>query len=116
MTKCNKCGEWWTPQCPVCFSRDLASGSSSATLLEVPNCDFKKLVAEMSESELRVRVLNQWSFIAAYAKSLDGLNLRTPGSIDGHRMPDDIRRAVETLIGTSNAALTDPAAKPKETL
>ena len=102
MAKCEHCGGSGLTMAVVCGCCGRASGCASATLLEVPNCDFQKLVAEMSESELRARVLNQWSFIAAFARCLDGLNMKTPGSIDGYRMPDDIRRAVETLIGTSN--------------
>lgn len=58
---------------------------------------FRTRVLEMSESELRDRLLNQASHITAYQKCLDGLGLKT--GLESHRRPDDIRRIVETLIG-----------------
>lgn len=63
--------------------------------------DLRTRVLEMSESELRDRLINQASHIAAYQKCLDGLGLKT--GLESHRRPDDIRRIVETLIGSSKS-------------
>ena len=64
--------------------------------------DFRKRVSEMPVEELRSRIINQASHISAYQKCLDGLGLKTPGCIESHRRPDDIRRIVEGLIRTPN--------------
>lgn len=58
--------------------------------------DFRTRVLEMSESELRDRLINQASHIEAYQNCLDGLGLKT--GLESHRRPDDIRRIVETLM------------------
>ena len=55
----------------------------------------------MDETELRRRVINQYTHIEAYQKCLDGLGLKR--GTNGHRRPDDIREIVEALAGPSNA-------------
>ena len=67
--------------------------------------DFRKRVSEMPVEELRSRIINHASHISAYQKCLDGLGLKTPGCIESHRRPDDIRRIVEGLIRTQDCNL-----------
>lgn len=55
MTKCNKCGEWWTAQCPVCFSLERTSGSLHR------DCSAVAESAQDLESHARVLIKHRHS-------------------------------------------------------
>jgi len=69
--------------------------------------DFRARIEEMSVSELRARIINQRSLIEAYQQCLDGLDLKIPGCLEGHRTPEDIRRQVELLLSSIAGLVED---------
>ena len=82
--------------------QDVITSASSALFGGVTD-DFRARVSEMSAEEMRDRIINQASHIAAYQTCLDGLGLKTPGVLESHRRPADIRKIVEGLATPPNS-------------
>jgi hypothetical protein len=49
MNKCDKCGEWWTPQCPVCFAKEQPHVAGSATCYAASLERIKALSAALQD-------------------------------------------------------------------
>ncbi len=76
-----------------CGKCDCASVPASGSAIRA---GFAEEVEQMSNAELKQRVLNQATHIAGYQRCLDGLGFLI--GLDEHRRPDDIRMIAEELI------------------
>ena len=82
------------------MSADLPSPALSAGALgSGAEGDFERRVAEMDIYELRSRVLTQRDYLARWGACLDNLPLPEKcGTIDGCRLPGDVRKIVERIL------------------